>query len=120
MRVELWMASDLARLPGVSLPEYQHRLAFFYNDTTSKDAKFAAERAWRITNAAINRLEGEDLKLRQDFQSVAPGQALSFGDIVKVDGSSLMCEKNGFSVYVSGETKRPIPAKRIGLDAIKP
>ena len=109
MRIELWMSSDLARLPGVSLPDYQHRLAFFYEDTTSKDVWFAAERAWRITNAAINRLEGEELKLRHDFQSVAPGQALSVGDIVKAGESSFVCERTGFSVHAPKETKRPTP-----------
>jgi len=97
MKVELWMSTDLARLPNQMGKGFAQRLAFFYEDSTSKSARAAAERAWRITNAAINRLEGEELELRQQFESVAPGQALSVGDAVKVDGATLICERTGFS-----------------------
>ena len=97
MKIELWMASDLCRLPDVSVDKYAHRLAFFYEDSVSKSARSASERAWRITNAAINRLEGEELQLRLQFESVAPGQALSVGDMVKVDGATMICERVGFS-----------------------
>lgn len=98
MRVELWMASDLCRMPNMSTSEHAHRLAFFYDDNESKSVRAASERAWRITNAAINRLEGEELKLRLQFESVAPGQALSVGDKVKVDGATMICERIGFSI----------------------
>lgn len=97
MRVELWMASDLSRLPDVALSGYAHRLAFFYEDDESPNALAAAERAWRITNGAINRLEGGDLELRLQFESVAPGQALSVGDKVKFGEATLVCESVGFS-----------------------
>lgn len=97
MRVELWIASDLSRLPNVAVSEYAHRLAFFYDDDESPNVHSAAERAWRITNGAINRLEGRDLELRMLFESVAPGQALSVGDRVKVGNTTVVCEPTGFS-----------------------
>lgn len=97
MRVELWMASDLSRLPDVPVSQYAHRLAFFYEDDESPHVNLAAERAWRITNGAINRLEGKDLELRLQFESVAAGQALSVGDKVKIGETTLICESTGFA-----------------------
>lgn len=114
MKIELWVSSDLARLPKTPLDQYKHRLIFFYNDEESKTPNSAAERAWRITNAAINRLEGLELKLRQDFDSVAKGQTLGVGDLVKVNGSSFVCEPSGFSPCAAGETKGPAPTRRTG------
>lgn len=96
MKIELWIAGDLTRSPGHSIDEHPKLMAYFYQDDESTSINQALERAWLITNGAINRLEGKDLEHREIFHSIAPGQALSVGDLVHVESRWFECKPQGF------------------------
>lgn len=78
------------------LQNQAHRFAFEYEDTVSSSDSEAAERAWRITNGAINRLTGEDLELRLKWEAQHVGNVLSTGDVVMVDGRAYSCTPSGW------------------------
>jgi hypothetical protein len=101
MNVEIWVLNDLKRLAGTQFDQYPRELKFIYEDAESKNDAEAAERAWSITSAAINRLQGEELDLRLKWESVAAGLTLGVGDVVKIDTRSYVCQVSGFESIAS-------------------
>lgn len=93
MKVEIWIESGFSAPPGKPrklIPVFE------YTDRISKTVTEAADRAWRITNAAIIRLEGEELHLRTVWDTLNPGRSLSVGDVVVVDGRRVKCRPFGW------------------------
>jgi hypothetical protein len=106
MKIELWIAGDLTRSPGRSPDEHPKLMTYFYEDDESTGINQALERAWLITNGAINRLEGKDLEHREIFHSIAPGQTLSVGDLVHVDSRWFECKPQGFEEVQDPQSNR--------------
>lgn len=93
---ETWIGGSLDKM---------HRFAFSYEDTKSAAPVQAAERAWLITNGAIQRLDEEDLRLRQQWEASYGGHTVSVGDIVIVDDVPYSCAAGGWE-KVSVDTYR--------------
>ena len=93
MNVEVLVRNDLCR-PAVGQSNVVIR--FVYVDRVSDSHRAACDRAWRITSAAIMRLDGEDLEIRMKWESVARGLTVSVGDVVVVDGVKYRCTPGGW------------------------
>lgn len=107
MNIELWITGDLTRSPGHSPDEHPKLLTYHYKDDESTTTNQALERAWYITNGAINRLEGKDLEHREKFHSIVPGQVLSVGDLVRVESRWYECEPQGFKEVKDPQSNHP-------------
>lgn len=94
MNVEIRVWNDLCR-PVVGRSDVVIR--FVYVDRVSDSHRAACDRAWRITSAAIMRLDGEDLEIRMKWESVAGGLTVSVGDVVVVDGVGYRCVPGGWA-----------------------
>lgn len=92
MNIQVLIDDDLR----AGIQHRAHRFAFEYEDTVSAGDSEATERAWRITNGAINRLAGEDLDLRLRWESIHHGNTISAGDVVVVDGRAYACTPSGW------------------------
>lgn len=111
MKIELWITGDLTRSPSHNLNEHPKLLTYFYEDDESPGVNQALDRAWYITNGAINRLEGKDLEHREAFHSIAPGQVLSVGDLVRVESRWFECEPQGFKEVRDPRSNHPTMQK---------
>lgn len=92
MKVEVW-CRPLAVVPGVRSP--LQKLAE-WDDPDSGSPSRAAERAWEITNAHPERLEGWMAVVRRMWDDAAGGLSFGVGDVVVVDGTRFECPVGGF------------------------
>ena len=96
MKVRIETVNDLCRLVKPDT-ERSVVLHFEYVDDESTSHREACQRAWRITSAAIMRLNEKDLSIRMKWEANARGLGLSVGDVVSVDGVRYQCCPDGWS-----------------------
>ena len=97
MNVEVWCRS-LAVLPG---QPPRHAPVLSWDDPVSGTPRAALEKAWSLTNANPERLDGWEAGVRSEWDRVAGGLSLGVGDVVVVDGTRYSCVTGGFVPEVS-------------------
>lgn len=110
MIVEVWVRNDMMRMKGTTIDDYHRTIRFIYEDKVSASAKHAAQRLWNVTNTISAKLEGDDLKLREDWNREMKGFSFGVGDAIFAEGQVIEYTPKGL---VKGET--PSGKKPIGI-----